>query len=652
MAFLLQLGHRACGNDAPCTKIVALPIYTRCQPNRIEVGWVGKAQANMNQIAPSSIRFRSRPAELPVRAAELRSLPLGRQLACAWSATVPERRRQAAAWSFIVEAIGAYVAAHGAVLGRQLSISPLHLALSFELDAETRDLASKIGQLAAALPICEASYQLSATYTILLPESLRGALGIYYTPPALTERLLDMAEAAGINWKTARVLDPACGGGAFLLPVAQRLRTLMPTATPKQLLDKIARQLRGFEIDPFAAWMTQAWLEISFADVARAAGQPFPAVVTVCDSLEQIPRGRRFDLVVGNPPYGRTPLSQSQRQRYQRSLYGHANLYGVFTDLALRWTKPGGIIAYVTPTSFLSGEYFKALRDLLAKEAPPLAMDFISSRRGVFENVLQETALATYRRGARKRTVAVHYFDVASETQGQVVQAGDFKLPKDRKAPWIAPRAPAQQQLTTRLVLMPTRLKDWGYTVSTGPLVWNRFKDQLRLNACSGTLPLIWAEAVTSDGNFIFRAERRNHAPFFEAKPGDEWLQVEKPCVLVQRTTAKEQPRRLIAAELPAWFIERHGSVIVENHLNMIRPIVEQPSVPAYLVAAVINSHVVDQAFRCISGSVAVSAFELEALPLPTVAQMRRLARLLHQSDDDGALSAELEKIYLKMVRA
>ena len=35
------------------------------------------------------------------------------------------------------------------------------------------------------------------------------------------------------------------------------------------------------------------------------------------------------------------------RRRYRRSLYGHANQYGVFTDLALRWTVPGGVIAYV-----------------------------------------------------------------------------------------------------------------------------------------------------------------------------------------------------------------------------------------------------------------------------------------------------------------
>lgn len=600
---------------------------------------------NMNGMKHSSIRTLGKR---PLSRVQIEDLQAGHLAARAWSEHVPERRRQAAAWSFIARAIGAYVSAQGSVPGRQLSVTPLHLALSYDLEPEALELADILGGLAAKLTIGEASYQLSSTYTALLPQSLRGALGIYYTPPALTERLLDMAQEAGIDWKTATVLDPACGGGAFLLPVALRMQAALPKASAEDFLQRMSKQLRGFEIDPFAAWMTQAWLEIAFADVVKAAGQAFPKVVTVCDSLYQSPNGEGFDLVVGNPPYGRVTLTREQRDVYKRSLYGHANLYGVFTDLALRWTKAGGVIAYVTPTSFLSGEYFKALREVLAKDAPPLAMDFISSRRGVFQDVLQETALATYRRGARKRTVAVHFLDIAAETPARITQVGSFKLPSDKLAPWIAPRVPEQQALTAQLVQMDCRLSDWGYTVSTGPLVWNRFKDQLHDGPGRGRYPLIWAEAVTADGKFIFRAERRNHAPFFEARAGDEWLQVDQPCVLLQRTTAKEQSRRLIAAELPASFIEKHGRVIVENHLNMVRSVDRRPKLPAAVVAAVLNSGVVDRAFRCISGSVAVSAFELEALPVPSLAQMKRIAPMLAKKDGLKAFTAALEKIYQK----
>jgi adenine-specific DNA-methyltransferase len=86
------------------------------------------------------------------------------------------------------------------------------------------------------------------------------------------------------------------------------------------------------------------------------------------------------------------------RARFKRSLYGHANLYGVFTELAIQFAKTGGVIAYVTPTSFLAGEYFKALRSLLASYARPVNIDFVSVRRGVFDDALQETMLATYRK--------------------------------------------------------------------------------------------------------------------------------------------------------------------------------------------------------------------------------------------------------------
>jgi adenine-specific DNA-methyltransferase len=43
------------------------------------------------------------------------------------------------------------------------------------------------------------------------------------------------------------------------------------------------------------------------------------------------------------------------------------------------------------------------------------------------------------------------------------------------------------------------------------------------------------------------------------------------------------------------------------------------------VLAAFLNSSIADQAFRCLSGSVAVSAYELEALPLPPPAATREL---------------------------
>lgn len=576
-----------------------------------------------------------------------RGLASARVMARAWSKTVPEGKRQKLAWGFIAAAIERYAELAQQKRGLTFRLMPPPIAADIKLETTVLELARAVGEEVSGLPICDAAFQLSATYTALVPDSLRSQFGMYYTPPALTERLLDMVEECGTNWKKVRVLDPACGGGAFLLPVAMRMRNAVRGLPAAEQLTSITSRLRGFEIDPFAAWLTQTWLEIALADLSEASGMLVPSLVKVCDTLNQKPDSVLYDVVVGNPPYGRTSLSDAQRTEFSRSLYGHANLYGVFTDIALRWTQPGGIIAFVTPPSFLSGQYFKALRSLLVREAPPTSLDFISARRGVFEDVLQETILATYKRGAASSAVTVRSLDVAPNSPVVLEEIGTFRIPTDASSPWLAPRDKVQAKLLEVAGGMPSRLKDWGYEVSTGPLVWNRFKTQLRDKAGKQCFPIVWAEAITGPDGFAHRADKRDHQPYIRLLSVDEWLRVTDACVLVQRTTAKEQPRRLIAAEMPSRFIETHGGVVVENHLNMVRAVAGQsPKVDTATLAAVLNSRTVDSLFRCISGSVAVSAFELEALPLPSPAQMKPIARLVAKNASVSELEAAIAKIY------
>lgn len=525
-------------------------------------------------------------------------------------------------------------------------LKPLHLPAHLPEPAAAS--ADSIGHAAAAFDPETAAYSIGLTYTGMLPPEYRSSHGIFYTPPQLTARLLDQATAAGVDWTTARVLDPACGGGAFLTPVARRIIDALPNVTPAILVKNIGSRLCGYEIDPFAAWISQVTLDAVMLDVCRKARRRLPVVVTVCDSLQRLATERdSFDLVIGNPPYGRVTLSAEDRARYKRSLYGHANLYGLFTDLALSHVSPGGIVAYVTPTSFLAGEYFKNLRALLGTEAYPVTADFIALRKGVFEDVLQETLLATYRRqGVREPARA---FEVMTDKSGppQVTPTGRFTLPDDPSQPWLLPRTPAQAVLIDRLRSMPHRLEDWGYAVSTGPLVWNRFKLQLRRTPTRNTLPLIWAESITSDGRFVFRAEKKNHEPYFAPTfPTDNWLITREPCVLLQRTTAKEQNRRLIAAALPAEFMAQHKAVVIENHLNMVRAIVAKPAVSPEVLSAFLNSAAADRAFRCVSGSVAVSAYELESIPLPNPVALKPLAALLKRSASRARIEAECDRLY------
>ena len=519
---------------------------------------------------------------------------------------------------------------------------------TLSLDVAAAAAAGRLAESIAAAPATETIGLLGAIYTSALPDDYRARHGIFYTPAALVDHLLDMVTTAGLDWRIARVLDPACGGGGFLVAAAARIVSALDRTDPALALRQLAHRLHGFEQDPFGAWLAQAALDIQLAALARAAGCEIPLMVGTRDSLELERREEGgFHLVVGNPPYGRVTPPPARRAVFARSVYGHANLYGLFTDAALRWTAKGGLVAYVTPTSMLSGLYHKALRALLAREGPPAAIDLVSERSGVFEDVLQETMLAVYRRGARHGSARVGFLSVSSGGQVTRTQAGTFSLPQDGQAPWMLPRAPAQVPLTRRLRAMPHRLADYGYKVSTGPLVWNRFKPQLQATKGKRSYPVVWAECVTADGRFVWRTQRRNHAPWFSADlPRDAWLMAEEPCVLLQRTTAKEQSRRLIAAEMPMDFVCAHGAAIVENHLNMVRPTVAAPMIPACAIAALLNSAAADAAFRCINGSVAVSAFELEAMPVPPPAVMLEVAVLLTRGASPGDVGRAISDAY------
>ncbi len=550
-----------------------------------------------------------------------------------------ERRQPSVnnARSVVRQLVEAYWAAFS-----DISLRPLDAFLHEDLPQGglTDQAARSLGVRLAETSPLDAGFVIGRLYTSLLPTRYRSTYGIYFTPPTLVRRLLDLARGSGVRLASATVLDPACGGGAFLAPVVSGKLAELRDVSPSSAVAAIAGSVKGYEIDPFSAWLSQIFVDAAIERTCQLAEVEMPLVVEVRDSL-LTPVSDRFDLVVGNPPYGKVTLSAESRKHFARSLYGHANAYGLFMDLALRVTQSQGTIAFVTPTSFLAGQYFKSLRALLASEAQPYAFEFVSDRAGVFDDVLQETMLAVFRKSAVPSFAKVSSLRIQQDGDIEITEVGEVSLPPAVEEPWIVSRDPQTSALASAAMKSSTRLADLGYKVSTGPLVWNRHKPQLRSEPGPMTYPLIWAESVTSEGTFSFRAVKRNHEPYFEVRPGlDDHLLVRVPCVLVQRTTSKEQRRRLMAAELPAGFIDEHSAVIVENHLNIVYAD-RKPLVPPSVVASLLNSSVIDALFRCISGSVAVSAFELASMPLPPLETLLRYARAV-QADSHSAVAEQV----------
>ena len=172
---------------------------------------------------------------------------------------------------------------------------------SLELSQWDASSADEKGKALAGLNTDLAVDQIGLSYTSLLPRDYRATHGIYYTPPVLVRRLIDQAGLAGVDWRSARVLDPACGGGAFLAPVACRIVRELRECSARILLESIGTRLHGYEIDPFGAWLSQVTLDAVLLPIVREAGKRLPVVVTVCDSLHNGSSGGQFDLVIGNP---------------------------------------------------------------------------------------------------------------------------------------------------------------------------------------------------------------------------------------------------------------------------------------------------------------------------------------------------------------
>lgn len=459
--------------------------------------------------------------------------------------------------------------------------------------------------------------QVGAAYVEALSAATRSRHGRYYTPRELATHLWSMARRAldaapGSQMLKGLVRDPACGAGALLLPALREHLHASFDVDPTLTLAGLPNLIEGVDADPAAVWVANVVLAAemlpTLARVPSARRKALPTLARVGDGLAETERRAR--VVVMNPPYGRVRLSSSERERYAHVLYGHANLYGLFMAAAVESLDDTGVLASLTPTSFTSGRYFAQLRAHLGKEAGMTAVTFVEDRSGVFTSVLQETCLATFERRRRMKTRITSLG--SSETTIATVKV------QRTSEPWLLPRRSDDATVAAAASAMTDSLATLGWRASTGPLVWNRRSDDLYANWGRNRSHVIWAADL--DGGTIHRDPARDAMRYLALNvPSDPKVMIlEEPAVLVQRTTAPEQSRRLVAALLSEEALAaRGGRVTVENHVNVLRPTTADPAVGAAALARLLATKTLDQVVRAISGSVALSAYELESIPLP-----------------------------------
>lgn len=456
-----------------------------------------------------------------------------------------------------------------------------------------------------------------STYVAALTPETRARHGRHYTPAPLADRLWAMTRAAlGHSRKPTAlsgvVRDPACGCGALLLPGLREHLTASQAVDPSVVLAGVPNVIEGVEADPAATWIANVVLAAQLLPLLRKVParrrRPLPALVHVGDGLT--PPTRPVQAIIMNPPYGRVRLDAADRDRFAKVLYGHANLYALFVATAIEALTDKGVLAALTPTSFTSGRYFANLRAELAVTAPLRDITFVTDRSGVFSTVLQETCLGVFTRSPAKRTTVTNLDSDGLHSVASVkAQYG--------AAAWVLPRRADDAPIAAAAASMPLTLGTAGWAASTGPLVWNRRRGDLHSRAATDRAYVIWGADI--DGGELHRDQARNALRFLALRDASDshTMVLDAPAILVQRTTAPEQRRRLVAAELAQEDLDRLGRIVVENHVNVLHPRKPKPAISQGALLRVLATKTFDRLTRCISGSVALSAYELESLPLP-----------------------------------
>lgn len=251
----------------------------------------------------------------------------------------------------------------------------------------------------------------------------RAASGSFFTPGRLAR---EVVEGAGPHLRGSvnelRILDPAAGGGAFLLEAA-RYVFLRSSGSEEERRVALRAQLFGVDVSRLACATLEMALHLALALPEEAS--LVRTSIGHGDSLTGAPLGARprsksvgggvlpwpsgfdftafsragpdgFDWIVGNPPWvayqGRAtrPISAELRRYYReryRAFSGYPTLQAMFVERAAQ-LAPRGLVTLLLPSSLADLDGYRSMREVLT-ETHEILTELREFGEDAFEGVVQ-----------------------------------------------------------------------------------------------------------------------------------------------------------------------------------------------------------------------------------------------------------------------
>ncbi|MBC6399472.1 MAG: N-6 DNA methylase [Ekhidna sp.] len=255
--------------------------------------------------------------------------------------------------------------------------------------------------------------------------------------------------------KRIKVLDPACGSGAFLTEVFDYLYAEWETTELElRRLTTPAKTYYRDELDPFGNGLPNEWeikkniilhnlygvdlnaesVEITKLSLWLKTTNRKNSLASLTDNIKQgnslisdsetagedafnweqefpeIMEAGGFDVVVGNPPYFSLSKQQETAAYFEKSRYETyqkgTDIYVLFYERGIRLLKEGGNLSYITSNSWLRSNYGLPLRKFIRQYTQPISLLEIEDKQ-LFEDAVVESNILALKKGTYRQPFPV-----------------------------------------------------------------------------------------------------------------------------------------------------------------------------------------------------------------------------------------------------